>query len=200
MYSMYTVCIYIYIIYSNIYIYTYLYMQRIVSGKKHRPYINVEMHVNIKMSRFVWPGDSQIENQPYGCPFLPTGPCVSSKTGCELCLFWIYERKEHSSSKQPLFKKQLRNNKQEWMHSHIIEYSCFNAIRTFLFMNISPSMQPFSQERAKFAPPPGQPWVPTWCHTSRSLVPGPVSNNPFFAGMASRFFFGGWKWKGHGFL
>jgi hypothetical protein len=103
-----TVCIQYAYIYMIIHIYNIqcLYMQRIVSGKKHGPYINVEMHVNIKMSRFVWPGDSQIENQPYGCPFLPTGPCVSSKTGCELCLFWIYERKEHSSSKQPLFKRQ----------------------------------------------------------------------------------------------
>ena len=43
------------------------------------------------------------------------------------------------------------------MHNHIIEYQCFNAIRTFLFMNISPSMQPFSKEREKHAPPPGQP-------------------------------------------
>ena len=56
-------------------------------------------------------------------------------------------------------------------------------------MNISPSMQPFSKEREKNAPPPGQPWVPTWCHTSRSLVPGPVSNNPFFAGNGEPLFF-----------
>ena len=169
-------------------------MQRIVSGKKHRPYINVEMHVNIKMSRFVCQGIRKSRTNHTVAHFCQRGRVYHQRRVAN-CAFSESMKEKNIPLPNNLC---LRNNKQECMYNHIIEYSCFNAIRTFLFMNISPSMQPFSKERAKIAPPPGQPWVPTWCHTSRSLVPGPVSNNPFFAGMASRFFFGGWKWKGHG--